>query len=113
MNISELSREDLKTITESTDFPVLLMFSASWCETCSLQEQVLVELKKKWGAQVILGKVDMDKNPVTAAKNMIFSVPTLVLSRKGKPVGRIEGYAGTVKLESFRERHVHGVTNAV
>ncbi len=112
MSIPEFSKSDLELLAENEEFPCLIMFFASWCETCSIQEATLDAIRKKWGSHVIMGKVDMDRNPLTAAKNMILSIPTLVLFKGGSTAGRIEGYAGEEKIESFLDRQLSRVVEA-
>lgn len=112
MNIPEFSKEDYETIIENSDFPVMILFYASWCETCNIQEKELLTVRNKWGCQVIIGKMDMDKNPLTAAKNMVLSVPTMVLTRNGKPLGKIEGYSSKEKTDAFLERILLGLVTA-
>lgn len=106
MGIPQVSREDFRILSENPKFPFLVEFFASWCETCNLQEKVLVELKDRVGGQVAIGKVDMDQNPLLAARNMILSVPTTLLFWNAKLLGRLEGYAGEEKIASFLEENL-------
>lgn len=66
-------------------------FSATWCHPCAL-------LKPHWDRFVAehpdaatFVTVDIDANPVAATSAQVRSVPTIVLERDGKEVGRLHG----------------------
>ena len=111
MEIPDLDRNDFQILLENESFPFLVQFYASWCETCRIHEETLKKLNKKLGGVVIIGKIDMDKNPLVAAKNMILSVPTTLIFHNGELLGRLEGYAGDTKMLSFVEESAGAVLN--
>jgi len=109
MDIPDLDRNDFQILLENESFPFLVQFYAPWCETCHIQEESLRRLNKKLGGVVIIGKIDMDRNPLIAAKNMILSVPTTLIFHNGELLGRLEGYAGDAKMTSFVEESAGAV----
>ena len=111
MDIPDLDRSDFQILLENENFPFLVHFYASWCETCRLQEETLRKLNRKLGGVVIIGKIDMDRNPLVAAKNMILSVPTTLIFHNGELLGRLEGYAGEARMLSFVEESAGAVLN--
>lgn len=64
--------------------PVLIDFSAEWCQPCKMMPPILKQVKKQLGDQVRILKVDVDKNPAIARKWMIQNVPTLMVFKKGE-----------------------------
>jgi len=68
----------------NSDIPVLVDFSAEWCQPCKMMPPILKEVKNHFGDKIRILKVDVDKNPAIARKYMIRSVPTLMIFRRGE-----------------------------
>jgi len=50
--------------------------------------------------------VDLDRNPEVGQKFKITTVPTIVLVKEKKVVGRIDGRASAPKIEQLIERYL-------
>ncbi|UBM61783.1 thioredoxin [Candidatus Sulfidibacterium hydrothermale] len=64
--------------------PVLIDFSAEWCQPCRMMPPILKQVKQQLGDRIRILKVDVDKNPAIARKYMIQNVPTLMVFKKGE-----------------------------
>lgn len=80
--------------------PVLVDFHAEWCGPCKMMAP---ELKRfaETHKEVRVLKVDIDKNRATAEKFNIQGVPTLILFKKGKILGRQSGAMNAQQLSGF------------
>ena len=64
--------------------PVLIDFYTDWCPPCKMLSPVIEEMKKEFEGKVIVLKMNIDENPITANKFQIDRIPTVVLFSKGE-----------------------------
>lgn len=76
----------------------LLDFMANWCQPCHIMEPVLEELQKELAGKVEFQKVNVDENQDLASKYGVMSIPTLVIEKDGKEVGRKIGVTSKADL---------------
>jgi thioredoxin 1 len=88
-----------KEVVKSTT-PVLVDFFATWCGPCKAVAPVLDEISKELSGKLKVVKIDIDSSEQTTSSFGITSVPTLVLVKGGKEVGRILGAAPKRELMS-------------
>ena len=88
-----------------TDFEVktktglaLVDFWAVWCGPCKMAAPVLEELSEAYAGKVLVGKLDVDAEPDVAAKFGVMSIPTYVIEKDGKEVGRKIGFTAKDEL---------------
>ncbi len=76
---------------ENSPLPVLIDFWAAWCGPCRIIAPVIEQLAKEIGEKVRVGKLDVDKNQMTAVRFRVQSIPTLLVLKNGMEVDRIVG----------------------
>ncbi len=88
--------------------PVLVDFWAEWCGPCKMAAPVLEDLSEVYKDKVLIVKLNVDQNQVNPQKYGIMSIPTTVLFKDGKEIGRQVGFSGK---EAFEELIKKGVTS--
>ena len=76
----------------------LLDFWAPWCGPCRIMNPILEELEKELGDKVEIVKINVDEKPDEAQKFGVMSIPTYVVLKDEKEVGRKIGVTAKADL---------------
>jgi len=77
---------------------VLIDFWAPWCGPCRLQHPILERVAERLGDRATVARVNVDEAPGLAERFGVMSIPTLVLLKDGKEIGRSVGVTDETAL---------------
>ena len=104
--ITKLTEETFQNEVLDSIQPVLVDFTAVWCQPCKALDPVVNELAAEWDGKVKIVKLDVDENPSVAISFNVMGVPTLLLFKDGKPVERTTGYMPKDRLAKKFSPHL-------
>lgn len=104
MATTNITDSDFDAQVLQNKLPVLVDFWATWCGPCKLAEPVLEELSELYKDKVLIMKLDVDANPANSQKYGVMSIPTTILFKGGKEIGRQIGFAGKDKFEELMKK---------
>src|SRR5438552_9325077 len=79
--------------------PVFVDFWAEWCGPCKSMEPVIERLAKQYAGRITFGKLNVDEEPDIATRFDVFSIPTFMIFRSGRPLEAVVGAVGSAVLE--------------
>ena len=102
-NIKEpLNLDDTTFFQTINKFPLMLVdFWAPWCGPCRMMSPIIVQIGKDYLGKLVVGKMNVDENPLIARQFSISSIPTLILFKRGKEVNKIIGSVPKNKIDEM------------
>ncbi|HEX9349576.1 MAG TPA: thioredoxin TrxC [Gemmatimonadales bacterium] len=96
-----ISDASFDKVTTDTTVPVVVDFYADWCGPCKIMAPLLDDVAHRRAGEMLVVKLDTDRNPLTGQRFGIRGIPTLIAFRKGQEVGRRVGAVPPAELEAF------------
>lgn len=96
-----VSDDTFQSVIQGTGIPVLVDFYADWCGPCKMMAPVLDDVARERMGQLLVLKLDTDRNPVTAQGFGVRSIPTLILYRDGTEAARQTGAVPRAQLDAL------------
>lgn len=105
---------EMQYVTESnfqdevvnSDIPVLVDFTAVWCQPCRMIDPIVKQLALEWEGKVKVVKLDADQNPNVMMQYGVLSIPTLMLFKGGEIKERLIGFQPKERLVAKVMPHV-------
>lgn len=89
--VIHIKKENFEEEVLKSKIPVMLDFSATWCNPCKMVAPVVNELATDFHGKAKIAKLDIDESVELAQKYNVMSVPTLLYFKDGKVVDQIVG----------------------
>jgi thioredoxin 1 len=99
----EVTDGSFEAVVARATVPVLLDCWADWCAPCHALAPVVDAIARAYGGRVVVGKLDVDANPRTAARFDVRSIPTLLVFKDGRLADRLVGTQPQAAIEARLE----------
>ena len=86
-----LTEKNFKQEVLDSNIPVMIDFWAEWCGPCKMIAPLIEELAKEYSGKIKVCKLNVDDASQLAAQYSIFSIPTLLIFKNGKPIEQLIG----------------------
>ncbi len=97
----KVSDDDLGQLVRDAEVPVMVDFYADWCGPCKIMAPVLDDIAQSNLGELVVAKLDTDRNPKSAQQYDIRSIPTLILFIDGQEAARKIGAVPRKDLEAL------------
>jgi putative thioredoxin len=99
----DVDEADFQTavLDRSHEVPVVVDFWAAWCGPCRTLGPMLEEAVSARGGEVLLAKVDVDRNQALAQAFRVQGIPQVLGFRDGKVVAQFTGVIPPPQLAAF------------
>ena len=91
MSVVNLNEKNFEEEVLKSDKTILIDFWASWCGPCKMMSPVVDEIAEEMNGTVKVCKINIDEEQNLAVKYNVMSIPTFVVLKDGKEVGRSIG----------------------
>ena len=89
---------------------MLVDFWAPWCGPCRWVSPILEEIARENAGRLVLGKLNVDENPLTSGRFGIQGIPTIMIVKDGKIVDQVVGALPKEDLEMVIRPYLEGAS---
>ncbi len=87
--VQKVTKDNFEELTQEGKV-VLLDFYADWCGPCRMVSPIVEQIAQEY-PQIVVGKINVDEQPMLSAQFGVMSIPTLVVMKDGEAVETMVG----------------------
>jgi len=92
-DVNYVTEADFQEEVIGADLPVLVDFTATWCQPCKMIEPIVKQLAGEWEGKVKVVNLDADENPNIMMQYGVMGIPTLMLFKGGQIKERMTSFS--------------------
>lgn len=100
IDVDETTFDD-DVVKRSHEVPVVVDFWAAWCQPCRVLGPELEDAVAARDGEVVLAKVDVDRNPALSQRFGVRGIPAVKAFRGGAVVDEFTGAVGRARIDGF------------
>jgi len=97
-DVQYVTEADFQNEVLKASLPVLVDFTADWCQPCKMIDPIVKQLAQEWQGKVKVVKLDADQNPNVVMQYGVLGIPTIMLFKSGEIKERMTGFQPKDKL---------------
>ena len=101
MSVIQMNCEQYEAKVLGGNEPVLVEFWAPWCVYCRRIAPALEKVAQQYEGKVTVAQINIDDEPILAAREQIEVVPTLILYQAGQVLGSIVAPESKTRIDEF------------
>ena len=101
MSVLLVNKDNFESVKNSEKL-VLLDFYADWCGPCRMVSPLVDQIAEE-REDVLVGKINVDREQELAEQFGVFSIPTLVVMKNGKVINQSAGARPKAQILSMLE----------
>ena len=101
MSAIEMNNELFENKVIGGNEPVLVEFWAPWCVYCRRIAPALDKVAQQYAGKLMVAKVNIDDEPILAAREQIEVIPTLIIYQNGQALGSIVAPESKARIDDF------------
>ena len=101
MSAMKINNEQFEALVHRGSEPVLVEFWAPWCVYCRRIAPALDKVAQQYAGKIAVAQVNIDDEPVLAAREQIEVIPTLILYQNGQALGSIVAPESKARIDDF------------
>jgi len=94
-----------KSVKNIGGLPIILDFHATWCRPCKMLAPHLQAIQNKYKNQLVIYKIDVDKEPELAKLFNVEAMPTIVFINQTSKVKTELGYKEYAEFEALVKKN--------
>ncbi len=106
MTVLTITDDNFEEEVSSSETPVLVDYWATWCGPCKMVGPLVEEVANEYAGRLKVGKLDVDNNQASAAKQNVMSIPTLLIFKDGQVVAQQVGAVSKTQLTEFIDSNI-------
>jgi len=99
--VIDVGETDFRDRVAAAAVPALVYFQADWCSFCGQVDAPIAALAEEMAGQLIVARVDVDRDPVIAQAYDISSVPAFLVMRDADVIAKHQGQLSQDRLMTW------------